>query len=99
MPKGHKNYAVISPVSHKVIKTLAFCGSKTKYHYMIKTLSSITLLLLASGWLSLLPAETKTKYVCVYCNGTFTDKNDELRSCPKNPDSMKINPRHKFRTK
>ena len=31
---------------------------------MTKTLSSVTLLLLASGWLSILPAQTRTKYVC-----------------------------------
>jgi len=55
-------------------KTLAFCGSKTKYHPMIKTLSSVTLLLLASGWLSILPAETQTKYVCIHCKKEFPYK-------------------------
>jgi DNA-directed RNA polymerase subunit RPC12/RpoP len=89
-----------SPVSHKVVKTLTFKGAKTKYQYMIKTLSSITLLLVASGWLSLLPAETKTKYVCIYCNKEFSSKTDEFRLCPNAPaNRITIKSYHKFRTK
>jgi len=76
---------------------------------MTKTLSSITLLLLASGWLSLLPAETQTKYVCVICNKEFSSKMDESQRCPKNSienfqrspknSTEKIVASHKFRTK
>ena len=42
---------------------------------MNKTLCSISLLLLASGWLSTLPAQTQTKYVCIHCKKEFSYKN------------------------
>jgi len=88
-----------SPVSHKVVKTLAFCGAKKENQYMTKTLSSITLLLLASGWLSILPAQTqtkwaKTKYVCTYCNKEFTSNSEESQKCPQS--SIKSG-QHNFR--
>jgi hypothetical protein len=83
-------------------KTLAFCGSKTKYHPMIKTFSSITLLLLASGWLSILPAQTQTKYVCTHCNKEFSSKSEESQKCPQNKEQTnpgwKQGP-HEFRAK
>ena len=69
---------------------------------MIKTLSTATLLLLASGWLSILPAQTQTKYVCIHCNKEFTSKSDESKKCPQN--TAPRNPGiyqgpHEFRTK
>jgi hypothetical protein len=83
-------------------KTLAFCGSKTKYHPMIKTFSSITLLFLASGWLSILPAQTQTKYVCTHCNKEFSSKSEESQKCPQNKEQTnpgwKQGP-HEFRAK
>jgi hypothetical protein len=51
---------------------------------MIKTLSSITLLLLASGWVSLLPAETPNGYHCVKCQRVFASKSEESQKCRKN---------------
>ena len=51
---------------------------------MTKTFSSITLLLLASGWLSILPAQTQTKYVCIHCNKEFSSKSEESQKCPQN---------------
>ena len=51
---------------------------------MTKTLSSITVLLLASGWLSILPAQTKEKYRCDYCNKEFSSKSEESQKCPQN---------------
>jgi len=69
---------------------------------MIKTLSSITLLFLASGWLSILPAQTQTKYVCIHCNKEFTSKSEESQKCPQNVEQT--NPgwkqgSHEFRAK
>jgi hypothetical protein len=69
---------------------------------MIKTLCSISLLLLASGWLSILPAQTQTKYVCNYCNKEFSSKSEESQKCPQNIKSGKPSPTngpHKFRMK
>ena len=66
---------------------------------MIRTLSSITLLLLASDWLSILPAETKGTYRCIYCNKTFSPKPAESQKCPQNIKPGKpspINGPHKF---
>jgi hypothetical protein len=66
---------------------------------MIKTLSSITLLLLASGWLSTLPAQTKAKYRCDYCNKEFSSKSEESQKCPQNIKPGKpslTNGPHKF---
>ena len=51
---------------------------------MFKIFSSITLLLLASGWLSILPAQTQTKYVCTHCNKEFSSKSEESQKCPQN---------------
>jgi len=54
---------------------------------MTKTLSSITLLLLASGWLSLLPAETKAGagyYRCDYCKKRFDSRSEESQRCFRN---------------
>ncbi len=59
---------------------------------MIKTLCSISLLLLASGWLSILPAETKANYRCVYCNKEFSSKSEESQKCPQNIKSGKPSP-------
>ena len=66
---------------------------------MIKTLSSITLLLLASGWLSILPAQTQTEYLCNYCNKEFSSKSEESQKCPQNikPGKPSTNGPHKFR--
>ena len=83
-------------------KTLAFCGSKTKYHPMIKTLSTAMLLVLASGWLSLLPAQTQTKYVCTHCNKEFSSKSEEKQKCPQNIEPTNPSPikgPHEFRAK
>ena len=69
---------------------------------MIKTLSSITLLLLASGWLSILPAQTQTKYVCIHCNKEFSSKSEESKICPQNADKNAnyiYGRPHEFRTK
>jgi len=74
---------------------------------MTKTLPSITLLLLASGWLSILPAETQAKYVCVYCNKEFSSKSEENQKCPQNIKRVKGDitfkgdggQGHQFRTK
>ena len=66
---------------------------------MIKTLSSVTLLLLASGWLSILPAETKANYRCMHCNKTFSSKSEESQPCPQNIKPGKPSPTngpHKF---
>ena len=66
---------------------------------MIKTFSSITLLLLASGWLSFLPAETKANYRCIYCNKTFSSKSEESQKCPQNNkpgNQSPTNGPHKF---
>ena len=65
---------------------------------MIKTFSSVTLLLLASGWLSILPAETKGTYRCSYCNQTFSPKPAESQPCPRNikPGKPSTNGPHKF---
>ena len=49
---------------------------------MTKTLSSVTLLLLASGWLSILPAQTQKKYVCTRCGMQF-DTHPRTKRCPK----------------
>jgi hypothetical protein len=79
---------------------------------MIKTLSTATLLLLASGWLSILPAQTTKQkvlpvpvpktYVCTHCNKEFTSKSEESKKCPQNVEQT--NPgwkqgSHEFRTK
>jgi hypothetical protein len=69
---------------------------------MIKTLSTATLLFLASGWLSILPAQTQTKYVCTHCNKEFSSKSDESKKCPQNIEQT--NPgwkqgSHEFRAK
>jgi hypothetical protein len=69
---------------------------------MIKTLSTATLLLLASGWLSILPAQNQTKYVCTHCNKEFSSKSEESKKCPEN--KVQQNPGwyqgpHQFRTK
>jgi hypothetical protein len=67
---------------------------------MTKTLSSITLLLLASGWLSILPAQTQTKYVCTHCNKEFSFKSEESQPCPRNTklgDQSRTKGPHKFR--
>ena len=66
---------------------------------MIKTLSSVTLLLLASGGLSLLPAETKANYRCMHCNKTFSSKSEESQPCPQNNKPGNQSPtkgQHKF---
>jgi hypothetical protein len=66
---------------------------------MIKTFSSITLLLLASGWLSFLPAETKGTYLCMYCNKRFSSKSEESQKCPQNnkpSNQSPTNGQHKF---
>jgi hypothetical protein len=69
---------------------------------MIKTLSTATLLLMASGWFSILPAQTQTKYVCIHCNKEFSSKSEENQKCPQNKEQQ--NPGwyqgpHQFRTK
>ena len=53
---------------------------------MIKTLCSISLLLLASGWLSILPAETPRRNMsAINCNKrVFSSKSEESQKCPKN---------------
>ena len=69
---------------------------------MTKTLCSISLLLLASGWLSILPAETQTKYVCNYCNKEFSSKSEESQECPQNikpGNQSSTKGQHKFRKK
>ena len=69
---------------------------------MTKTFSSITLLLLASGWLSILPAQTQTKYVCIHCNKEFSSKSEEIQKCPQNNkpgNQSPTNGPHKFRKK
>jgi len=66
---------------------------------MTKTLSSITLLILASGWLSFLPAETEGTYLCMYCNKRFSSKSEESQKCPQNIKPGKPSPTngsHKF---
>jgi hypothetical protein len=65
---------------------------------MIKTLSSVTLLLVASGWLSILPAET-LQYTCIYCYHDFSSKAQESQKCPQNikPGKPSTNGPHKFR--
>jgi len=67
---------------------------------MTKTLFSITLLLLASGWLSFLPAETEGTYLCMYCNKRFSSKSEESQKCPQNNkpgNQSTTNGQHKFR--
>jgi uncharacterized protein YlaI len=69
---------------------------------MTKTLVSITLLLLASGWLSFLPAETEGTYLCMYCNKRFSSKSEESQKCPQNikpGNQSTTNGQHKFRGK
>ena len=69
---------------------------------MIKTLSSVTLLLLASGWLSILPAETKANYRCMHCNKEFSSKSEESQECPQNikpGNQSSTKGQHKFRKK
>ena len=69
---------------------------------MIKTLSSVTLLILASGWFTILPAQTQTKYVCTHCNKEFSSKSEESQKCPQNIKSGNQSPTngpHKFRMK
>ncbi|NDB94849.1 MAG: hypothetical protein EBZ78_01595 [Verrucomicrobia bacterium] len=69
---------------------------------MSKTFSSIALLLLASGWFSILPAQTQTKYVCIHCNKEFTSKSEESQKCPNNIEPANPSPikgPHKFRSK
>ena len=69
---------------------------------MTKTLFSIALLLLASGWLSILPAETKANYRCMHCNKTFSSKSEESQKCPQNikpGNQATTNGQHKFRRK
>jgi uncharacterized protein YlaI len=69
---------------------------------MTKTLFSITLLLLASGWLSFLPAETEGTYLCMYCNKRFSSKSEESQKCPQNikpGNQSTTNGQHKFRGK
>ena len=69
---------------------------------MIKTLSSITLLFLVSGWLSILPAQTQTKYVCIHCKKEFTSKSEESQKCPQNIEPANPSPikgPHEFRAK
>ena len=66
---------------------------------MTKIFSSITLLLLASGWLSILPAQTTKDYVCFYCKKGFSSKSEESQKCPQNIKSGKPSPTngpHKF---
>ena len=66
---------------------------------MIKTLSSITLLLLASGWFSILPAQTQDYYRCMHCNKTFSSKSEESQPCPQNNKPGNQSPtkgQHKF---
>jgi hypothetical protein len=79
---------------------------------MIKTLSKATLLLLASGWLSILPAQTTKQkvlpvpvpktYVCTHCNKEFSSKSEESQKCPQNKEQTnpgwKQGP-HEFRAK
>lgn len=93
-----------TPVSYKVVKTLAFCGAKKEDHPMTKIFSSITLLLLAPGWLSILPAQTQTKYVCIHCNKEFSSKSEESQKCNANIEFEPANPipikgPHEFRPK
>ena len=64
---------------------------------MIKTLCSISLLLLASGWLSILPAQTQENYLCMYCNKRFSSKSEESQKCPQNIKPSPTNGPHKFR--
>jgi hypothetical protein len=69
---------------------------------MIKTLSTATLLLLASGWFTILPAQTQTKYVCTHCNKEFSSKSEESQKCPQNIEPANPAPirgPHQFRTK
>jgi len=69
---------------------------------MTKTLFSMTLLLLASGWLSFLPAETEGTYLCMYCNKRFSSKSEESQKCPQNikpGNQATTNGQHKFRGK
>jgi len=66
---------------------------------MTKTLSSITLLLLTSGWLSILPAQTTKNYVCFYCKKGFSSKSEESQKCPQNNkpgNQSPTNGQHKF---
>ena len=65
---------------------------------MTKTLSSISLLLLASGWLSTLPAQTTRNYVCIHCNKEFSSKSEESQKCPRNikPGKPSTNGPHQF---
>jgi hypothetical protein len=66
---------------------------------MTKTFSSITLLFLASGWLSILSAQTKANYRCIYCNKTFSSKSEESQKCPQNNkpgNQSPTNGPHKF---
>ena len=67
---------------------------------MIKTLFSVTLLILASGWLSILPAQTTRNYTCIHCNKTFSSRSDESQKCPQNNkpgNQSPTNGPHKFR--
>ena len=61
-----------------------FKRAKKEERSMTKTLCSISLLLLASGWLSILPAQTKANYRCDYCNKEFSSKSEESQKCPQN---------------
>ena len=73
--------------------------SKKEERSMTKTLCSIPLLLLASGWLSILPAETKANYRCIHCNKTFSSRSDESQKCPQNNKPGNQSPtkgQHKF---
>ena len=66
---------------------------------MTKTLSSITLLFLASGWLSILSAQSTRNYVCIHCNKEFSSKSEESQKCPQNNKPGKSSPTngpHKF---
>jgi len=79
-----------TPVSHKVVKTLTLNGAKKEYQSMTKTLSSITLLILASGCFTFLPAQTQTKYVCIHCKKQFPNR--DTSRCVSNLPQNAWNP-------
>ena len=69
---------------------------------MNKSFPATALLILMSGFFTMLPAQTQPKYVCIHCNKEFSSKSEESQKCPANIEPANPSPikgTHQFRSK